>query len=163
MQADRNMTLCTQAFASTRTRVNLRMHACMYTHTQCARTHTCPRMHTRVRIHTRTHTCTCTHTHTHARARIHTPAHAHTHTHTGTHVHAHAGTDTETYTYTHAYTHTHTDFGTFFLFFCYRFPNFSPLTFFSLLSDRLEQATNFPTFFLGKFNAKHPLWNAGPY
>ena len=52
-------------------------------------------------------------------------------------------------------------FGTF-LFFCYCPPNFPPLTFFPLLSERLEQATNFPTFLLGDFNAKHPLWNTGP-
>ena len=53
-------------------------------------------------------------------------------------------------------------FGTFFLFFCYCPPNFPPLTFFPLRSERLEQATNFPTFLLGNFNAKHPLWNTGP-
>ena len=57
--------------------------------------------------------------------------------------------------------HAHS-FGTFFLFFCYCPPNFPPLSFFPLLSERLEQATNFPTFLLGDFNAKHPLWNTGP-
>ena len=51
-------------------------------------------------------------------------------------------------------------FGTFFFFFCYRPPNFSMLTFFPLLSEWLEQATNFPTFLLDDFNARHPLWNA---
>ena len=56
-------------------------------------------------------------------------------------------------------------FGTFFLFYCYHAPNFSAPTFFPLLSLsglQLEQETNFPTFLLDDFNAKHPLWNAAP-